>query len=464
MAWIIIIALAGAALARPAAELLGKASGWVMSLVPLVLFVLILRHAGDVADGGAVIATMSWVPSLGVDLTLRLDGFSMLFGLLITGIGTLVTIYAGAYFAEKPVADMGRFLALILLFMTAMLGTVLLMFIMGYGISLDVEDLTYAVLDHDQTTTSQAYALNIAGSRYFIEKAPLASPGELDRRLRSGDISLAIEIPPDFGRDLKRGAIPQVAFWIDGAMPMRADTIKGYVQGLHTSYLQDLARSAGVSSAALADIAIRYRYNPDVQSLPAMVPAMIPILLMMIPAMLTALGVVREKELGSITNFYAAPVRRIEFLIGKQLPYIGVAMLSVACLLALMLGLFGVPFAGGPVALLAGALLYTTAATAFGLVVSTFVRSQIAAIFATAIIVMIPAVNFSGMMYPAAALEGAARVIGHGFPSLYFQNLAPGVFNKGLDLARLYPNHLLLAGFVAAYWVAASVLLRKQED
>lgn len=125
MAWIIIIALAGAAVARPAADLLGKASGWVMSLVPLALFVTILQHSGDVASGGSVIATMSWVPSLGVELTLRLDGFSMLFALLITGIGTLVTVYAGAYFAEKPTADMGRFLALILLFMTAMLGTVL---------------------------------------------------------------------------------------------------------------------------------------------------------------------------------------------------------------------------------------------------------------------------------------------------------------------------------------------------
>ncbi|MGS0639843.1 ABC transporter permease, partial [Citrobacter sp. VF227] len=144
----------------------------------------------------------------------------------------------------------------------AMLGTVVLMFIMGYGISLDVEDLTYAVLDRDQTTASQAYALNIAGSRYFIEKTPLTSPSDLDQRMRSGDIALAIEIPPNFGRDLKRGAVPQIAFWIDGAMPMRADTIKGYVQGLHMSYLQDLARSAGVDSRAAANVAIRYRYNP----------------------------------------------------------------------------------------------------------------------------------------------------------------------------------------------------------
>ena len=132
----------------------------------------------------------------------------------------------------------------------AMLGSVMLMFIMGYGVSFDVENLTYAVLDRDQTTTSQHYLLNIAGSRYFVEKPPLASHDELDRRMRSGDISLAVEIPPGFGRDLKRGAMPQVAFWIDGAMPMRADTIKGYVQGLHLSYLQQLARETASADSS----------------------------------------------------------------------------------------------------------------------------------------------------------------------------------------------------------------------
>ncbi len=236
----------------------------------------------------------------------------------------------------------------------AMLGTVLLMFIMGYGVSYDVENLTYAVLDRDQTTSSQAYLLDIAGSRYFTERAPIADHAELDRRLRSGEISLAIEIPPNFARDLKRGAAPQIAFWIDGAMPKRADTIKGYVQGIHASHLQELARRAGVDATPQVDVATRYRYNPDVQSLPAMVPAMIPILLMMIPAMLTALGVVREKELGSITNFYVTPVTRLEFLLGKQLPYIGLGMINFLTLVLLAVFVFGIPVKGSLLALCLG--------------------------------------------------------------------------------------------------------------
>jgi ribosome-dependent ATPase len=185
--------------------------------------------------------------------------------------------------------------------------------------------------------------------------------------------------------------------------------------------------------------------------------------LIMIPAMLTALGVVREKEIGSILNLYAAPARKFEFLLGKQLPYLGVAMVSFASLVALMLTVFDIGMPGSFLALVLGALCFTTAATAFGLVVSTFVRSQIAAIFATAIIVMIPTVNFSGMIYPISTLEGGAALIGQAFPALYFQQISAGVFNKGLDFAVLYPNHLILAGFCVLFWATATALLRKQE-
>ena len=345
----------------------------------------------------------------------------------------------------------------------AMLGTVLLMFIMGYGISMDVEDLSYAVLDRDQTTTSQAYALNIAGSRYFIEKAPLESAAELDRRMRSGDISLAIEIPPNFGRDLKRGAAPQVAFWVDGAMPMRADTIKGYVQGLHMSYLQDLARGAGMDSAGLADVATRYRYNPDVQSLPAMVPAMIPILLMMIPAMLTALGVVREKELGSITNFYVTPVTRLEFLIGKQLPYIALGMINFATMVLLAVFVFGIPIKGSLLTLTLGALLYVTCATGLGLLMSSVLNSQIAAIFGTAIATLLPAVQFSGLTHPVSALEGASAWLGQIYPTSHFLIISRGVFSKALGMADLYPYFLPLLLAIPLLTLFSVAGLRKQE-
>jgi len=346
----------------------------------------------------------------------------------------------------------------------AMLGSVLLMFIMGYGVSFDVENLTYAVLDRDQTTTSQHYLLNMAGSRYFIEQAPLASHAELDQRMRSNDISLAVEIPPNFGRDLKRGAVPQVAFWIDGAMPMRADTIKGYVQGIHLSYLQQLAREAGVDGQlAPADVAIRYRYNPDVQSLPAMAPAMIPLLLMMIPAMLTALGVVREKELGSITNFYVTPTTRLEFLLGKQLPYIALGMFNFATLALLAVFVFGIPIKGSILTLCLGALLYVTCATGLGLLMSSILNSQIAAIFGTTIVTLLPAIQFSGLIHPVSAMEGAGAFIGKLYPTSHFLIISRGVFSKSLGLAELYPYFIPMLLAIPLLTLLSVAGLRKQE-
>ncbi|HBY0086960.1 TPA: ABC transporter ATP-binding protein/permease, partial [Klebsiella pneumoniae] len=206
----------------------------------------------------------------------------------------------------------------------ALLGTVILMFIMGYGISMDVEDLRFAVLDRDQTLSSQGWSQNIAGSRYFIEQAPLRSYDELDRRMRDGELAVAIEIPPNFGRDIARGTPVQIGVWVDGAMPNRAETVRGYVQAMHLAWLQEMAgrQSSPQRDTSLISIETRYRYNPEVKSLPAIVPAVIPLLLMMIPAMLSALSVVREKELGSIINLYVTPTTRSEFLLGKQLPYI----------------------------------------------------------------------------------------------------------------------------------------------
>src|SRR5690606_19184213 len=151
------------------------------------------------------------------------------------------------------------------------------------------------------------------GSRYFTEKAPLRDYTDLDQRLRSGEISLAVEIPPNFGRDLKRGNTPQVGFWVDGAMPTRADTIRGYVQGIHLSYLQQLSREAtGNAPQSQVGCPSRYPFSRGVQSLPAMAPPVIPPWPMLIPAMLTARGVVREKELGAITYPCVTPVTRLQ--------------------------------------------------------------------------------------------------------------------------------------------------------
>ncbi|HAT1683912.1 TPA: ribosome-associated ATPase/putative transporter RbbA [Klebsiella oxytoca] len=347
----------------------------------------------------------------------------------------------------------------------ALLGTVILMFIMGYGISMDVEDLRFAVLDRDQTVSSQGWSQNIAGSRYFIEQPPLQSYSELDRRMRNGELAVAIEIPPNFGRDIARGTPVQIGVWVDGAMPNRAETVRGYVQAMHLAWLQEMAsrQASPNSDTSLISIETRYRYNPDVKSLPAIVPAVIPLLLMMIPAMLSALSVVREKELGSIINLYVTPTTRSEFLLGKQVPYIVLGMFNFFLLCALSVFVFGVPHKGSFLTLTLAALLYVTIATGLGLLISTFMKSQIAAIFGTAIITLIPATQFSGMIDPVASLEGPGRWIGQIYPTSHFLTIARGTFSKALNLTDLWGSFIPLLIAVPLVLGLSVWLLKKQE-
>lgn len=347
----------------------------------------------------------------------------------------------------------------------ALLGTVILMFIMGYGISMDVEDLRFAVLDRDQTVSSQGWSQNIAGSRYFIEQPPLQSYSELDRRMRNGELAVAIEIPPNFGRDIARGTPVQIGVWVDGAMPNRAETVRGYVQAMHLAWLQEMAgRQASPNrDTSLISIETRYRYNPDVKSLPAIVPAVIPLLLMMIPAMLSALSVVREKELGSIINLYVTPTTCSEFLLGKQVPYIVLGMFNFFLLCALSVFVFGVPHKGSFLTLTLAALLYVTIATGLGLLISTFMKSQIAAIFGTAIITLIPATQFSGMIDPVASLEGPGRWIGQIYPTSHFLTIARGTFSKALNLTDLWGSFIPLLIAVPLVLGLSVWLLKKQE-
>lgn len=347
----------------------------------------------------------------------------------------------------------------------ALLGTVILMFIMGYGISMDVEDLRFAVLDRDQTLSSQGWSQNIAGSRYFIEQAPLHSYDELDRRMRDGELAVAIEIPPNFGRDIARGTPVQIGVWVDGAMPNRAETVRGYVQAMHLAWLQEMAgrQSSPQRDTSLISIETRYRYNPDVKSLPAIVPAVIPLLLMMIPAMLSALSVVREKELGSIINLYVTPTTRSEFLLGKQLPYIVLGMFNFFLLCVLSVFVFGVAHKGSFLTLTLAALLYVTIATGLGLLISTFMKSQIAAIFGTAIITLIPATQFSGMIDPVASLEGPGRWIGQIYPTSHFLTIARGTFSKALNISDLWGSFIPLLIAVPLVLGLSVLLLKKQE-
>ena len=347
----------------------------------------------------------------------------------------------------------------------AVFGPLIIMASVSWGISFDVRNLKFAVYDRDQTAASRELVEYFDGSRYFLQQPPIQSEAEIDTVLKSSGAILVIDIPSGFGRDLARGLKPEVGFYVDGSMPFNATNIRGYIGSLITAYTKDRIAESGlpVSLKAPAGIEPRFMYNQDFDSINAIAPGVMMLVLMMIPAMMSAVGVVREREIGSIANFYASPAAVAQYLIGKQLPYIAVGMVNFAAMMLMIIYLFGVPLKGSFAGLAVGTFLMVSASTALGLLISCFVRSQLAAIFATAIITMIPAQTYSGFLYPLSTMEGGALVIGKTFPSSWYYTVSVGSFTKGLHTADLLHEYAAIAAFAATSLILACVLLKKQE-
>lgn len=347
----------------------------------------------------------------------------------------------------------------------AVFGPLIIMASVSWGISFDVRNLKFAVYDRDQTAASRELVEYFDGSRYFLQQPPIQSEAEIDTVLKSSGAILVIDIPSGFGRDLARGLKPEVGFYVDGSMPFNATNIRGYIGSLITAYTKDRIAESGlpVSLKAPAGIEPRFMYNQDFDSINAIAPGVMMLVLMMIPAMMSAVGVVREREIGSIANFYASPAAVAQYLIGKQLPYIAVGMVNFAAMMLMIIYLFGVPLKGSFAGLAVGTLLMVSASTALGLLISCFVRSQLAAIFATAIITMIPAQTYSGFIYPLSTMEGGALVIGKTFPSSWYYTVSVGSFTKGLHTADLLHEYAAIAAFAATSLILACLLLKKQE-
>ncbi|MGD1926065.1 MAG: ribosome-associated ATPase/putative transporter RbbA [Paracoccaceae bacterium] len=345
----------------------------------------------------------------------------------------------------------------------AFVGSALLMLVFCFGITLDIEELDFAVLDLSQGPESRAYIAEIEGSRYFTPTPALTSVEDGRRRLTAGDVSLIVELPPDFGRKLRAGEPTEVLATVDGAIPFKGETVEGYVAGLHQTFLEVAARETGSSVTEIARIEPRFRYNQSFESIAAMAPAMPAILLIMLPAILTAVSVARERELGSVINFYVTPTTRFEFLMGKQAPYIAIGFANFLLLAAMTTTVFGVPLKGDPFPLMAGGLLYVWATTSYGLLIATMTSSQVAAVFATAIASIVPTIQFSGLLQPVSTLEAGAQMIGSLWPSSYFLSISVGAFTKGLGWEALGPDILALALFGPVLTALAALSLRSQE-
>ncbi len=351
-------------------------------------------------------------------------------------------------------------------FVSVILVPNLLFVIFGFGLTLDMENIAYVTFDDDRTPHSRTYLERYEQSRFFKLIGSVTSTAELERRLERGEARFAIEIPPGFGRDLVGAREPQVAIWIDGTLPFRSETLRGYVKAAHRASLCTTIRSETGNECRLAPVSFepRYWFNQGLKSKAAFVPGMIAAILLFASAISSALAVVREKELGTIANFYSAPTSRCEFLLGKQLPYVAIGMVNFAFHVLLAVHLFGVPLTGSLTALVLGALIYVVAGTGLGLMVSCFTSNQVAALLVTFIITLVPAFLYSGLLAPVSNIAGLAKYVAQGFPAMYFLNIAVGTFSKGLGLADFIEEYVMLLGFSAAFFAASVQLQKKQKS
>ncbi|GAA4490098.1 ribosome-associated ATPase/putative transporter RbbA [Gluconacetobacter tumulicola] len=344
-------------------------------------------------------------------------------------------------------------------------GPVVLLLIAVFSISFDVNTIRFTVCDHDHTQASRELVEQFQGSPYFVQQASSPDRDALEARLRRGEVDIGIDIPAAFGRDVAAGRDPAVGLAIDGAVPFLGANIRAYAEGVVMQYEQAMMREKGVIRLDPLPVQVlpRFVYNQEFRSVYAITPGIIMLALILIPTMLTALGVVREKEIGSIMNLYASPATVGQYLLGKQMPYVLVALVAYAALVLLSVTCLGVPLKGSLLALSVGALLYLFAATGLGLLVSAFTTSQVAAIFGAALICLIPGVNFSGLLYPVSTLSGLGYGVGVVFPAGWFQIISLGSFTKGVGAATFTTAYLVLAASAMGCMLGARLLIRKQE-
>jgi len=338
------------------------------------------------------------------------------------------------------------------------------MLVCGFGITTDVEHIRYATFDQDDTPESREYLEQFAGStRYFKQGRPARSADDALERLKSDDVSLVLEIPPNFGRDLRRGSGPEVLAQVDGAMTFRGETVAQYVKGVTATMMKDPGLPTSAPQKYTADIQNRYMYNPTFESVYSIVPSVPALLLLLIPAILMTVAIVREKELGSMINFYVTPTGRLEYLVGKQLPYVAIGVINFFIMALMSVVIFGVQVKGNFLLLTLCTLVYVTATTGLGMVTSTFTGSQVAAVFVTAILTITPTIQFSGLLQPVSTLEGSARVVGSIWPATYYMHSSLGTYTKGLRPGLLLGDIWFLLGCIPVFLGLSFLGLRKQE-
>ncbi len=332
-----------------------------------------------------------------------------------------------------------------------------MLFLFGYAVSLDVRNVALGVLDQDRTSASRALSDGFAASGRFRLERSFRGGDEVEAALRQGSIKLALIIPPRFQARLARGETSPVQVVADGTFSATALLATSYAEAIASAFRYD-----GTSAPPPIRVETRVWYNPGLTSVNAVVPGLFGVILMAFPPLLTALGIVREKETGSIQQIFASPLTSTEFVIGKLVPYAAIAFLQFISVVAVGLAWFAVPVRGDLLFLGASGLLYVLATVGIGLLVSTLTSSQLAAMLLVLIVTMMPSFLFSGFLFPVFTMPYALQLYAQVIPASAFVELSRGVVLKGAGAEDLWPNLAMLAVYSLAVLLIAALRFRKK--
>ena len=346
---------------------------------------------------------------------------------------------------------------------------IMLMLLFGYAVNTEVDHIKTAVYDMSRTQESREYTDAFKTSNFFDITYYASSGQELTQLIDRGEIKAALTIPADFAQDIKSGRNPECELVIDGSDPTTARTAMS--SGLLISEMvsvqlkQDYVKSGGVTASAMPSVSLATRvlYNPNLESRRFTIPGLVALIMQNITVMLTAFSMVREKERGTIEQLIVTPVRPLELILGKLVPYILIGYAGFLFSLGLCIFWFGIWPAGNLWLLLILGALFTVSSLMIGMLISTVSKTQLQAMMAM-IIIILPSILLSGFIFPREAMPPVIAQLGLLFPITYFLDIIRGIVLKGVGAGVLIYDILILTGFFFALLFITIYRFRKSLD
>lgn len=332
------------------------------------------------------------------------------------------------------------------LFGIVVIAPILQLTILGYAATTDVQNVPVVIVDADRSAESRALITRFAASDNFTIAAILGSTNEIDPWLEEGRAWMALSIPPDYGRLIERGQTASLQVVADGTDSNSTNVALGYARVLIGEYAQDVLaeRAGGRPPERLVGAAIRIWFNPDLESRNFMIPGIVAMLLLVVTTNLSAMAIVREKELGTLEQLNVTPLARWELIVGKLVPYAVIGMIDVVLVLVVAILWFEVPLRGSVLLLFAMCGVYLLSTLGLGLLISTISSTQQQAMMTTTFFFLTPMIYLSGFIFPIENMPGWIQPITYLIPLRYFLVILRGLFLKGVGLETFWPQALAL--------------------